>query len=98
HKLTPPLEVEVDTQETQGKLVIRVQVPRGDDPPYALDDNKIYVRDETETTLAVRDEIVRLVQKNPRVPRSEPVAEPSPILVQEAVAVEDGGEEIATEA
>ncbi len=75
HKLTPPLEVEIDTQETQGKLVIRVQVPRGDDPPYAIDDNKIYVRDETETTLAVRDEIVRLVQKNARAARAEPALE-----------------------
>ncbi len=64
HKLTPPLDIEIDTQETQGKTVIRIQVPRGDDPPYAIDDNKIYVRDEAETTLAVRDEIVRLVQKS----------------------------------
>ena len=30
-------------------------------PPYALDDNKIYIRQETETNLAVRDEIVGLV-------------------------------------
>ena len=44
----PPLGVEVDTQETQGKLVIRIQVPRGDDPPYAIDENKIYVRDDKE--------------------------------------------------
>ncbi|MCC7449762.1 MAG: putative DNA binding domain-containing protein [Anaerolineae bacterium] len=64
HKLTPPLNIEIDAQETQGKTVIRVQIPRGDDPPYAIDENKIYVRDEGETTLAVRDEIVRLVQKN----------------------------------
>ena len=61
HKITPPLEVEIDVLETHGKPVIRIQVPRGDDPPYAIDDNKIYVRDEAETTLAVRDEIVQLV-------------------------------------
>ena len=30
-------------------------------PPYAVDDNKIYVRSEAETGLAVRDEIVGLV-------------------------------------
>jgi hypothetical protein len=65
-KITPPIEVEIDTLETQGKAVVRIQVPRGDDPPYAIDDNKIYVRDEAETTLAVRDEIVRLVQRNTR--------------------------------
>lgn len=63
-RLTPPLEVEIDTQLSQGKTIIRMQVPKGTDPPYALDDNKIYVRDEAETTLAVRDEIVRLVRDN----------------------------------
>ncbi len=64
HKITPPLEVEIDVLETRGKPVIRIQVPAGDDPPYAIDDNKIYVRDEAETNLAVRDEIVQLVRQN----------------------------------
>ncbi|MCZ7541981.1 MAG: ATP-binding protein [Anaerolineae bacterium] len=64
HKITPPLEVAVDVLETHGKSVVRVRVPRGDDPPYAIDDNKIYVRDEAETNLAVRDEIVRLVAQS----------------------------------
>lgn len=61
--LTPALDAEIDVQETQGKTVIRVQVPSGDDRPYAIDDNKIYVRDEAETNLAVRDEIVNLVRQ-----------------------------------
>ncbi|MEE9615674.1 MAG: transcriptional regulator, partial [Anaerolineae bacterium] len=43
--------------------VVRVAVPRGGDPPYAIDDNKIYVRSEAETNLAVRDEIVNLVER-----------------------------------
>ncbi|MBN1565047.1 MAG: putative DNA binding domain-containing protein [Anaerolineae bacterium] len=64
HKITPPLEVEIDAMETLGKPIIRLQVSRGDDPPYAIDDNKIYVRDEAETNLAVRDEIVQLVVQN----------------------------------
>ena len=63
-KITPPLEVDIDALETHGKPVIRIQVPRGGDPPYAIDDNKIYVRDEDETNLAVRDEIVQLVQQS----------------------------------
>ncbi|MBC8170461.1 MAG: putative DNA binding domain-containing protein [Anaerolineae bacterium] len=61
--IIPPLEVEIDTQETQGKTVIQVHVPYGEDRPYAIDGSKIYVRDETETTLAVRDEIVNLVRQ-----------------------------------
>lgn len=59
--ITPTLEVEIDAQETQGKTIIRIQVPSGEDRPYAIEDNKIYVRDEGETGLAVRDEIVNLV-------------------------------------
>ncbi|MGD2162519.1 MAG: ATP-binding protein, partial [Anaerolineales bacterium] len=62
-RISPPLDVEVDTMETRGKSVIRVLIPRGDDPPYAVDDNKIYVRDEAESGLAVRDEIVSLVKR-----------------------------------
>ncbi|NLX08506.1 MAG: transcriptional regulator [Chloroflexi bacterium] len=79
-KITPPLEVDIDALETMGKTVIRLQVPRGDDPPYAIDDNKIYVRDEAETSLAVRDEIVQLVMlgmgKTAPVPVPDDVPEP----------------------
>ncbi|MGD8813921.1 MAG: putative DNA binding domain-containing protein [Anaerolineales bacterium] len=66
NRISPPLECQVDTQKSQGKTVLRILVPRGDDPPYAVDDNKIYVRDEAETGLAVRDEIVQLVHR--RIP------------------------------
>ena len=62
-RITPPLEATVDVNETQGVKVVRVVVPRGGDPPYAIDDNKIYVRSEAETNLAVRDEIVNLVER-----------------------------------
>lgn len=59
--LTPQLDIEIDSLESQGKQIIRLQVPPGDDRPYAIEDYKIYVRDDAETTLAVRDEIVSLV-------------------------------------
>ncbi len=62
-RITPPVSVDIDVMSTEGERVIRVQVPLGDDPPYAIDDNKIYVREETETSLAVRDEIVQLVRR-----------------------------------
>ena len=74
-RITPPLQVTADVQETQGKKVVRVVVPRGEDPPYAIDDNKIYVRSESETGLAVRDEIVGLVR---RALMPEPEVEESP--------------------
>ena len=76
HRITPPLNVTVDVQETQGVKVVRVVVPRGDDPPYAIDDNKIYVRSEAETNLAVRDEIVSLVKRAQVRPAVVPAEEP----------------------
>ncbi len=61
--ISPTLPVEVDTQETQGKVIIRIQVPFGEDRPYALENTKIYVRDDADTTSAIRDEIVNLVRQ-----------------------------------
>jgi hypothetical protein len=74
--ITPPLQVTADVQETEGVKIVRLVVPRGDDPPYAIDDNRIYVRDEAETSLAVRDEIVQLVTRRSAktpIPRLETV-------------------------
>jgi len=76
-RLTPPLEIAIDQQETQGKKVLRIVVPRGDDPPYALDDNRIYVRSEAETNLAVRDEIVTLVRRALHAPSELPEEAPA---------------------
>ena len=65
NRISPPLQCTVDVHETSGKKVLRALVPRGDDPPYAVDESKIYVRSEAETGLAVRDEIVGLVLRGP---------------------------------
>ncbi len=65
-RITPDPDVTVDTLVSQGKNVIRVTVPPGREIPFAIDDNRFYVRDENETTLAVRDEIVRLVERRLR--------------------------------
>lgn len=62
-RFSPPPDVDVDRLTTQGQNVVRITVHPGNKPPYALDDNRFYVRDETETNMAVRDEIVRLVQR-----------------------------------
>lgn len=76
-RISPPLKCTIDSHEFKSKKIVRVLVPRGDDPPYALDDNKIYVRDEAETGLAVRDEIVGLVLRGKQTPVT--TAAPSPV-------------------
>lgn len=82
-RLSPPLNCTIDTHTLNGKQIIRVLVPRGDDPPYAVDDSKIYLRTEAETGLAVRDEIVEMVLRGRKeapkaAPASATPAEPLP--------------------
>ena len=102
NRISPPLQCTVDAHKTGGKDILRVLVPRGEDPPYAVDDNKIYVRAEAETGLAVRDEIVELVnRKEPAVALAlaidpqeavslvQPLAQPQPDMP--VVEVEETG-------
>ena len=100
--ITPTLDVEIDTLESQGKTIIRIQVPSAGDRPYAIEDNKIYVRDDAETGLAVRDEIVNLVKQGmgapiatheptapvapPTLPPADLTAPPAPTIATTAAA------------
>lgn len=88
-RISPQLQCTVDVHETGGKKILRVLVPRGGDTPYAVDENKIYVRTEAETALAVRDEIVGLVQRGVKhVPDAAPRPEPAPAKMVETGKVE----------
>lgn len=69
--ITPPIELAFVTHEAGKAKVLQVNVPRGEDVPYAVDKSQIYVRQEAETVLAGRDEILQIVQR-----RSKPVAMP----------------------
>jgi hypothetical protein len=59
---TPPLAGSIDVHTTDGKQVIVISIPAGTEKPYAILPSTIYVRQEGETTLALRDEIVELVR------------------------------------
>ncbi len=76
-RMSPPIHTTWDINEYKGKKIVRVLIPRGDDPPYALDDNKIYIRDEAETGLAVRDEIVGLVLRGQKLKNPDQIESPS---------------------
>ena len=81
--LTPALEVQLDILITQGKRIIRIRVPRGEERPYAIEQNQFYIRNEAETNLAVRDEIVNLVRGCAEVIKADELpqaaATPAPI-------------------
>lgn len=84
-RITPEPQIQVDTLVSQGKIVVRIVISPGRDLPYAIDDNRFYIRDEAETTLAVRDEIVRLVERR-ILDSSQPLnLIPEPLLSDEEV-------------
>ncbi|MHB0987733.1 MAG: RNA-binding domain-containing protein [Bellilinea sp.] len=91
NRISPPLHCQMDIHDYRGKKLVRVLVPRGDEPPYAVDDNKIYVRDEAETGLAVRDEIVSLVLRNKREPHTvlQPLISPAEPVTHAEVTVKE---------
>ena len=59
--IIPQLDARVDIVQSLGASIVRVTVPSGPDKPYALNQTQIWVRQEGETSEAVRDEIVQLV-------------------------------------
>ncbi|MEW5988275.1 MAG: ATP-binding protein, partial [Chloroflexota bacterium] len=91
-RFSPAPDVEIDTLLSQGQSVVRITVPPGRDLPHAIDQNKFYVRDETETNLAVRDEIVRLVergwQNRPAAPSAVTEQLPEPAAIRPPQPVE----------
>ncbi len=81
--VAPPIEPTVDILQSQGMPVIRIGVPDGPDKPYAMNQTRIYIRQEGETNEAVRDEIVQLVLSGQHVIAATSAAEatvaPAPV-------------------
>ncbi len=60
--IVPPLDVTFTTQMSESRPVVLLQVPRGGDRPYMFETaGQIYIRQESESVPATRDDIVRLV-------------------------------------
>jgi PHP family Zn ribbon phosphoesterase len=95
-RISPPLKCTIDIHEVGGKKILRVLIQRGEDPPYAVDDNKVYIRDEAETGLAVRDEIVGLVLRGQR-DRLPQLVQPEPTYEAARTIQPEPAEDIATD-
>lgn len=78
-KVQPPLEIDLTVVETHGRQVLQLTVPAGEDVPYAIDGTSIYLRQESETNLAVRDEIVSLVRQALPVQTAEAEQKPDKV-------------------
>jgi hypothetical protein len=76
-RFSPEPDIQVDSLRSKGTQVVRITVQPGRDVPYAIDDNHFYVRDESDTSLAVRDEIVRLVGRRDQRELPQPITVPA---------------------
>ena len=63
-RISPQLQIQIETQLVYKQNVLFVRVPNGDDIPYTVDNQRIYLRDGKVTKLANRDEIVQLILAN----------------------------------
>jgi len=61
-QIVPAIVPDLETLSSGDQTVLVVTVPKGTDTPYALEPGYIFVRQEGETALALRDEIVQLVR------------------------------------
>ncbi len=95
NRFSPEPDILVDSLPTQDKRIVRIVVQPGPEPPYAIDQYRFYIRDDSGTNLAVRDEIVQLVKKrlgsaasevSTAVPIPIPTAVPMPLPVPEPMS------------
>lgn len=85
--ITPSVEVDVATHASEGHKVLEIKVAKGSDTPYVMAGSQIFVRQESETVAAMRDEIIRLVERG-RAARSTAIITTVPSVVSAAVAPE----------
>ncbi len=81
--ITPALNLTMDLRTSEGKSVVLVNVPKGSDRPYALEGSQIYIRQESETNLAMRDEIVQLMREVITGGAGETIFAPRPAQIQQ---------------
>jgi PHP family Zn ribbon phosphoesterase len=100
--VVPKLDVQVEVASSAGKPVLIVRIPKGENTPYATDAGQVFVRQESETVVALRDEIVQLVRSVGSVgAEAALLTEPERIRAwtapRQAMNDEDGGEDGAIE-
>ncbi len=86
-RITPQAEVTIDVVNPEGKAVMVLNVSKGAETPYVLDQTEVWVRQESESAIATRDEIVRLVLQTlagnrvpvPMAEAEEPIETGSPL-------------------
>jgi hypothetical protein len=84
--INPKIEVSTTSHRVDSKFVIAVTVPEGSEKPYALGNGEIYVRRESGTAPANRDDIVQMVRSSLLEQAASQPAQPSNNGHQQPVA------------
>lgn len=61
-KITPPLSVKTENVVLDGRIILIIRVPLGDNKPYAANKGDFWVKVGADKRRAVREELVRLMQ------------------------------------
>lgn len=81
-RIAPKLSAPVQVRALDGASVLQIQVPRGEDAPYALDGEHFFVRANAESRPATRDEIVAIARRGYEKTKPQeqhpPVQQPHP--------------------
>jgi PHP family Zn ribbon phosphoesterase len=80
NRITPEPDMQIDTLPSNKKQVVRITVQAGREIPYAIDNYQFYVRDDDETSLAVREEVVRLVRRSLQQDDAAIELAPTPVI------------------
>jgi hypothetical protein len=80
NRITPEPDMHIDTLPSNKKQVVRITVQAGREIPYAIDNYQFYVRDDDETSLAVREEVVRLVRRSLKQDDAAIELAPTPVI------------------
>ena len=92
--ISPPPVATIDVHPTGEKEILVVTVPKGEEKPYALINGEIYVRQESETAVAMRDEIVQMVKASLGIEERTAADDTKcpPLVPAELAQVESGAE------
>jgi hypothetical protein len=63
-QIAPILNVSVQSLQLEGKTILKIDVPRGKDAPYVLNQREFFVRHGAETVVANRDDIVAIARRS----------------------------------
>nr|MBA2596892.1 putative DNA binding domain-containing protein [Chloroflexia bacterium] len=75
-QITPPVEVTFESIVSDGKPILLITVTPGTHKPHAIAPGGIFVRRETESAQATRDEIVQMVTGGATMPVATPLPTP----------------------